>query len=50
MAKSEVVEAARLDGAGHLRIFWSIVLPLSRWDEAFVASDALCAKDDEEPA
>lgn len=26
----EVIEAARVDGAGHVRIFWSIVLPLCR--------------------
>jgi multiple sugar transport system permease protein/sn-glycerol 3-phosphate transport system permease protein len=26
----EINEAARVDGAGHLRILWSIVLPLSR--------------------
>nr|WP_232341910.1 MULTISPECIES: carbohydrate ABC transporter permease [Bifidobacterium] len=26
----EVIEAARIDGAGPLRIFWSIVLPLIR--------------------
>ncbi|GHH71557.1 sugar ABC transporter permease [Streptomyces sulfonofaciens] len=26
----ELEEAARLDGAGHWRVFWSIVLPLSR--------------------
>ena len=26
----DVVEAARLDGAGHLRIFWSILLPMGR--------------------
>ncbi|WP_322795151.1 carbohydrate ABC transporter permease [Tepidiforma sp.] len=26
----EVIEAARIDGAGHLRILWSIVLPMSR--------------------
>lgn len=25
-----VIEAARVDGAGHVRAFWSIVLPLSR--------------------
>jgi multiple sugar transport system permease protein len=27
---SSVIEAARVDGAGHLRAFWSIVIPLSR--------------------
>jgi multiple sugar transport system permease protein len=27
---SSVIEAARVDGAGHIRAFWSIVLPLSR--------------------
>lgn len=27
---NEVIEAARLDGAGEFRIFWSIVLPLSK--------------------
>ena len=27
---ASVIEAARVDGAGHLRAFWSIVLPLSR--------------------
>lgn len=26
----DVVEAARIDGAGHLRIFWSILLPMGR--------------------
>lgn len=26
----EVVEAARLDGAGHFRIFWSVLLPMGR--------------------
>lgn len=26
----EIMEAARLEGAGHLRMLWSIVLPLSR--------------------
>ena len=26
----EVLEAARIDGAGHLRTFWSVVLPLCR--------------------
>ncbi|MGW5637703.1 carbohydrate ABC transporter permease [Streptomyces sp. NPDC003832] len=26
----ELEEAARIDGAGHLRIFWSVLLPLSR--------------------
>jgi raffinose/stachyose/melibiose transport system permease protein len=26
----EVVEAARLDGAGHLRVFWSVLLPIGR--------------------
>lgn len=27
---SEVIEAARLDGAGHLRVFWSVLLPMGR--------------------
>jgi multiple sugar transport system permease protein len=27
---NEVIEAARIDGAGEFRIFWSIVLPLSK--------------------
>ena len=27
---ASVIEAARVDGAGHVRAFWSIVLPLSR--------------------
>jgi len=26
----EVIEAARIDGAGHLRMLWQIVLPMSR--------------------
>ncbi len=26
----EVIEAARLDGAGHLRMLWTVVLPMSR--------------------
>ena len=26
----ELEEAARIDGAGDLRIFWSVVLPLCR--------------------
>lgn len=26
----EMIEAARVDGAGHLRILWSVVLPVSR--------------------
>jgi sn-glycerol 3-phosphate transport system permease protein len=26
----EVIEAARIDGAGHLRLLWSVVLPMSR--------------------
>ena len=26
----EVVEAARLDGAGHLRVYWSVLLPMGR--------------------
>jgi raffinose/stachyose/melibiose transport system permease protein len=26
----EIVEAARVDGAGHLRVFWSILLPMGR--------------------
>ncbi|MDQ3627669.1 MAG: carbohydrate ABC transporter permease [Actinomycetota bacterium] len=26
----EVIDAARIDGAGHLRIFWSILLPMGR--------------------
>lgn len=29
-SSAEVVEAARLDGAGHLRIFWSILMPMGR--------------------
>ncbi|MGH3385721.1 MAG: carbohydrate ABC transporter permease [Nocardioidaceae bacterium] len=29
-ASREVVEAARVDGAGHGRIFWSILLPMGR--------------------
>jgi raffinose/stachyose/melibiose transport system permease protein len=29
-ASREVVEAARVDGAGHVRIFWSILLPMGR--------------------
>ncbi len=33
----ELDEAARIDGAGHLRIFWSIVLPLSKPVLAVVA-------------
>ncbi|WP_246036241.1 carbohydrate ABC transporter permease [Sinomonas susongensis] len=28
--QSSIIEAARVDGAGHLRVFWSIVLPVSR--------------------
>ncbi|MGT2463668.1 carbohydrate ABC transporter permease [Sinomonas atrocyanea] len=27
---SSIIEAARVDGAGHVRAFWSIVLPVSR--------------------
>ena len=26
----EVIEAARIDGAGHLRLLWTIILPMSR--------------------
>lgn len=26
----EYIEAARIDGAGHLRIFWSIIVPLCK--------------------
>ncbi|QNG39183.1 carbohydrate ABC transporter permease [Geodermatophilaceae bacterium NBWT11] len=26
----EILEAARMDGAGHLRVFWSVVLPMCR--------------------
>jgi multiple sugar transport system permease protein len=33
----DVLDAARLDGAGELRVFWSIVLPLSRPIMAVVA-------------
>jgi ABC-type glycerol-3-phosphate transport system permease component len=33
----ELDEAARIDGAGHLRIFWSIILPLSKPALAVVA-------------
>ncbi|UYM06756.1 carbohydrate ABC transporter permease [Solicola gregarius] len=29
-SQAEVVEAARLDGAGHFRIFWSILVPMGR--------------------
>lgn len=25
-----IIEAARIDGAGHLRVFWSMVIPISR--------------------
>ncbi len=27
---SSIIEAGRVDGAGHVRVFWSIVLPVSR--------------------
>jgi multiple sugar transport system permease protein len=27
---AEIIEAAQIDGAGRLRVFWSIILPLSR--------------------
>jgi multiple sugar transport system permease protein len=33
----ELDEAARIDGAGHLRIFWSVILPLSKPVLAVVA-------------
>ena len=28
--EQEIVEAAKIDGAGYLRVYWSIVLPMSR--------------------
>lgn len=33
----EIVESARIDGAGHLRVFWNILLPLARPSVSTVA-------------
>lgn len=33
----EIVESARIDGAGHLRVFWNIMLPLARPSVSTVA-------------
>ncbi len=40
----EVIEAARIDGAGHLRMLWQIVLPMSRPALATFALISIVAK------
>jgi len=40
----EVIEAARIDGAGHLRMLWQIVLPMSRPTLVTFALISLVAK------
>lgn len=40
----EVIEAARLDGAGHVRMLWNIVLPMSRPAVVTFALIAVVAK------